>query len=155
MTLVADLRQCGMTSEIPLAFRSEKDLVEHLNDWMLTHPSTNPPGSIPLQKQHVKYQHVFDKPIYFAATSQKVEIIRFQISDRLMGFTLKDNDGSCMYVIAAAGNSGAARAYHGWLGKDRGFAAETIAASRKSVKQITSEGRHTHRLEGEILAVQG
>ena len=131
VTMVADLRQSGMTGDLPLAFRSEEDLIDHLEGWMLSYRQKSPPGSVSLERRLLKEHHIFLKPIYFATTSTQVEVERFEISKKYMGWILKDNDGSCVYVVAATGNSGTHRAYHSWLGGDKGFADEVIAASRR------------------------
>ena len=117
---------------------------------MKAHHSDGPPGSTRYIKRFVETTINFVKPIYFAATSQRVELKRFKISKEYMGWLLEDNNGSCMFVAAAPGNGGTWRGYYGWLGSNKGFSEETIAATRGS--HASNDTKLTSALDEETEA---
>lgn len=158
LTLAADLRKHGFTGDLPLSFRSEGDLVKHLDDWSATHGEDALPGAVLFHSQYMNKERAYLKPLYFASTSQRVRVQRFQISQKYMGWLIKDSDGSCVYVKPADSNGATWRGYYAWLGENKAFSSEVIAATRRGKAAGESKGQEDSDLgnieDGKSYAIQ-
>ena len=132
---MSNLLKAGFTEPFPVIAPSEEKLIEIIEKWIEDHHGDNPPGSKPFANTRIGLSREFSTPITFSTTSEEVCAELYRVTNSRIAWILKDSNDSCMLVVSANGNNAQWRGYHGWLGGDLGFTAQTVANSDKFRQQ--------------------
>lgn len=119
----------------PLIASSEEVLRDVLTTSIKEHPNATI-GS--LNRSFEAMQRLVEesiaRPIFITHNQETVQIKRFQIDEKRLGWILKRADGSCMFMKVWSSNGKAIR-YHIWLGGGLGFTPEIHARKERLLLQ--------------------
>ena len=95
--MIVSLSRVGIHAPYPVVAPDKNTLLKSLEDWMLHHEDQQLPGSSNFLEQNGD-RETCPTEVTFNGTSEQVWVEQFT-SSSVMGWILKDDDGSCMWVL--------------------------------------------------------
>ena len=120
----------------PYRARDQKELIEVLGYWLRDHPDDLLPGM--LQDYYLNMGIKSSKKMFVLKTSEAVWVELIRINGAYGCWSMKNADGTYMFVKPVSGGRRGYHRYQAWLGGDYGFGDRIVARTYESLARDDS-----------------
>ena len=113
----------------PYRARDQRELIEVLGYWLRDHPDELLPGML---RKYLTMRIKSSKKMFISKTSEAVWVERIRINGAYWCWSMKNADGTYMFVKNVWGGGRGCHRYQAWLGGDYGFGDSIVARTYES-----------------------